>query len=290
MGPGQAKNQKEPGLPNCPSSRDIISAIRHHHEAWIVTTNSFNITVLPILNQETMTEVANITISPNKDIYDYIQEIHILCELVKDPFLITDCTKTLRDTIQDHFTEYPEQWKITLEKTSASNRSDLEKYFLSRTVGDNVVHKVVHYFDLYVRYFSKFLSADRITMIKIGVFSGGDQSNKTFLTEVLDKVGGPIDIILDDGAHRNLHTNYWVNEVFQEGLEQPHTFIEYSKKLVDKLNAFNIHPPSDKVSPDDFTRTTTGIYFHDSMTVFEKGEHTRYQTLRIGSKYHFAND
>jgi cephalosporin hydroxylase len=112
----------------------------------------------------------------------------------------------------------------------------LHKYFLNN--GGKVIHKWLHYFDIYERYFNQYVDKP-ILMIEIGVFKGGsidmwkdyfgsksiivgididpnckkferkddgifieigDQSDVSFLQSVIDKYGNP-DIILDDGSH-----------------------------------------------------------------------------------------
>lgn len=112
----------------------------------------------------------------------------------------------------------------------------LHKYFLNN--GGKVIHKWIHYFDIYERYFNQYVDKP-ILMIEIGVFKGGsidmwkeyfgpkstivgidinpdckrferkddgifieigDQSDVNFLQSVIDKYGNP-DIVLDDGSH-----------------------------------------------------------------------------------------
>ena len=113
----------------------------------------------------------------------------------------------------------------------------------------------------------------------------GDQENKEFLTNeilTLDK----FDIIIDDGGHtmnqqiityevlfdhvkpggiflcEDVHTSYWQN--YGGGLHSPSSFVEYTKKLIDKLNGYHYN------GADEFTKTCLGIYYHDSMVFFEK--------------------
>ena len=64
--------------------------------------------------------------------------------------------------------------------------------------------------------------------------------------------------------------------------------------MVDQLNAYNIeknqglfHARNRKsfaayLTPDEFTRTTTGIHFYDGMVVLDKGEHRPYDVQRGG--------
>jgi 23S rRNA U2552 (ribose-2'-O)-methylase RlmE/FtsJ len=115
----------------------------------------------------------------------------------------------------------------------------------------------------------------------------GDQSDKTFLQSL--KTALPrIDILIDDGGHffdqqintfeilfphlsergvylcEDLHTSYWHKE-FRGGLRKRGTFIEYSKNLIDALNAWHYQS---EVS--EFTRTAHSLHYYDSMLVIEK--------------------
>ena len=111
---------------------------------------------------------------------------------------------------------------------------NLYDYFLSNT--DRPIHKNMHYFPIYERYFSGFRNRP-VIMLEIGTGGGGssqmwkrylgpyarivtvdinpsraeyedeqvkvrigDQSDTKFLTELIDEFGAP-DIILDDGSH-----------------------------------------------------------------------------------------
>lgn len=114
----------------------------------------------------------------------------------------------------------------------------------------------------------------------------GDQSNDEFLDSV-QKLIPQIDILIDDGSHINshqiksfeklyqniapdgvylvedLHTSYWSE--FGGKLNNPDTFIEYSKKLIDNVNAFHI-PNYDRT----FAKTTNALHYYDSVLVIEK--------------------
>lgn len=121
----------------------------------------------------------------------------------------------------------------------------------------------------------------------------GPQQDSQFLQAVLDEIGTP-DIVLDDGSHKmshitatfkflyprmlkngvyiveDLHTAYW--DEYEGGLRKPSTFIELCKNLIDELNADHSRGA---LTPTEFTRTTMGIHFYDSMAVFERGEYTK---------------
>lgn len=112
--------------------------------------------------------------------------------------------------------------------------NDLEKYF--RQNNDRLIHKWIHYFDVYDRHFSRFRGKE-ITILEIGVSQGGSlqmwkdyfgpkakiygvdvnpqckeleeenikifigsQADRSFLQEVKRAVP-PIDILIDDGGH-----------------------------------------------------------------------------------------
>jgi SAM-dependent methyltransferase len=128
----------------------------------------------------------------------------------------------------------------------------------------------------------------------------GQQEDHQFLQSVIDKIGTP-DIVLDDGSHKmshitatfqflyprmlkngvymveDLHTAYW-NE-YEGGLRNPNTFIELCKNLIDELNADHSRGA---LPPTEFTRTTAGIHFYDSMAVFERGAYTKRFAFETG--------
>jgi hypothetical protein len=111
---------------------------------------------------------------------------------------------------------------------------NLHKYFLNNN--GKIIHKWLHYFDVYEKYFHRFLDK-KILIFEIGVFKGGslemwknyfspdstivgidinpdckiyesdnvfveigNQSDFEFLQSLIDKYGKP-DIVLDDGSH-----------------------------------------------------------------------------------------
>lgn len=117
----------------------------------------------------------------------------------------------------------------------------------------------------------------------------GDQEDKDFLRKTFSDI--VFDIIIDDGGHtmkqqinsfealypqvnpnggiylcEDTHTSYWSGG-WQGGLYKPDTFMEYSKKLIDVVNAWHVQ---EKIFPCEFTFVTKGIYYYDSIVVFEK--------------------
>jgi len=125
----------------------------------------------------------------------------------------------------------------------------------------------------------------------------GDQSDPNFLASVIEEFGVP-DVVLDDGSHQmdhlkatfdylyplmpknavyfveDLHTAYWPK--FGGGVDEPGSFINLAKGLVDKLNADHAQGA---VAPDAFTRDTFSIAFYDSIVVFEKGQVWRKEAI-----------
>ena len=118
----------------------------------------------------------------------------------------------------------------------------------------------------------------------------GDQTDRELLRRVSDEAGG-FDIVIDDGGHHmqqqivsfeelyprlrdpgvyiceDLHTSYW--REYGGGVRQDGSFIEFSKRLIDDLNAWYSADPG-ALAPTDFTRDTFGLHFYDSMLVIEK--------------------
>ncbi|MGA7461435.1 MAG: class I SAM-dependent methyltransferase [Candidatus Korobacteraceae bacterium] len=130
----------------------------------------------------------------------------------------------------------------------------------------------------------------------------GAQQDTRFLQSLVDEFG-PIDIVLDDGSHlmshmlmtfeflypkltkngiymvEDLHTAYW--EEYDGGYRRAGTFIERCKDLLDELNADHSR---DQLPPSEFTRTTLGMHFYDSVAVFERGTTTRKWAPKIGTE------
>lgn len=117
----------------------------------------------------------------------------------------------------------------------------------------------------------------------------GSQSDRKFLRELKKKIPH-IDILIDDGGHtmrqqivtfeemfshvknngiylcEDLHTSYWLD--FGGGYKRRGTFIEYSKRFIDKLNAY--HSEQGGLKPDEFTKNVDSIHYYDSIMVIEK--------------------
>jgi cephalosporin hydroxylase len=118
----------------------------------------------------------------------------------------------------------------------------------------------------------------------------GDQADRDFLGQVRALVPH-VDIVIDDGGHtmaqqittfeefyphvqphgiylcEDLHTSYL--PPYGGGYEKDGTFIRYSTKLVDQLHAWYSTEP-ERFRVDEFTRSTYGMHFYDSVLVIEK--------------------
>ena len=122
----------------------------------------------------------------------------------------------------------------------------------------------------------------------------GDQGTDEFWNDYLKQVPA-FDIIIEDGGHHmhqqiktferltpthlnnngvyiceDLHTSYWKN--YGGGLNNPKSFIEYSKKFIDYLH-YDYMTNVDKSllgQNETFARTFTSVAFYDSIVVLDK--------------------
>ena len=118
----------------------------------------------------------------------------------------------------------------------------------------------------------------------------GDQADRSFLRRVAQEVPH-IDILIDDGGHtmtqqiatfeelypkvaedgvfliEDLHTSYW--KKWGGGYRKRGSFIEYSKRFIDQLNAWHSQEPA-RFRVDDFTRSAHSLHCYDSVLVIEK--------------------
>ncbi len=201
--------------------------------------------------------------------------------------------------------------------------NDLEKYF--RQNNKRLIHKWMHYFEVYDRHFSKYRNKE-IVILEIGVSQGGSlqmwkdyfgnkakiygvdispdcknleeenikifigsQADRKFLKEIKAQIP-PIDILIDDGGHtmqqqivtyeelfdhvktdgvylcEDMHTSYWLE--YGGGFRRRNSFVEYTKKFIDYLNAH--HSKQSGLKVNDFTKTVNSIHYYDSMLVIEK--------------------
>ena len=117
----------------------------------------------------------------------------------------------------------------------------------------------------------------------------GSQANRKFLREVKKSIP-PVDILIDDGGHtmkqqkvtfeelfghvkddgiylcEDLHTSYRLS--YGGGYRRMGTFIEYSKRFIDYLNAW--HSRERWLKVNSFTKTVDSLHYYDSILVIEK--------------------
>lgn len=136
----------------------------------------------------------------------------------------------------------------------------------------------------------------------------GSQEDREFL-KYLKKEVPKIDVLIDDGGHtmtqqittfeemyghlstegvylcEDVHTSYF--EEFGGGYRKESTFIEYTKKLIDQLNAWH-SKNKEEFDVEEITLTTKSMHFYESIVVLERGDVKRpeYQaTGKQGMKY-----
>jgi hypothetical protein len=126
----------------------------------------------------------------------------------------------------------------------------------------------------------------------------GSQSSPETLDYIIKNVP-PIDILIDDGSHINddlkttfdalynhvkpggvyliedLHTCYWAE--YGGGLNNPRSFIEQTKPLIDQLNNVYFRENAGAVDPK-FATTLQSMHYYDSILVVEK--HSNYRPPR----------
>ena len=129
----------------------------------------------------------------------------------------------------------------------------------------------------------------------------GSQEDRKFLRNLV-KTLPKIDILVDDGGHtmrqqittfeelyahvnengiylcEDLHTSYW--KWYGGKFAGRKTFIEYSKHLIDYLNAW--HSETRRLQVNDFTKTAYALHYYDSVLVIEKKKMGRPCEVRSG--------
>lgn len=119
----------------------------------------------------------------------------------------------------------------------------------------------------------------------------GSQTDKKFLKEIVNEIP-KIDILVDDGGHsmkqqitsfealfnhikedgiylcEDCHSSYWWE--YGGGYKRKGTFIEYSKKWIDYINAR--YSRSTRLRVSDFTLNVRSLHYYDSVVVIEKGK------------------
>ena len=118
----------------------------------------------------------------------------------------------------------------------------------------------------------------------------GDQENRKFLNSLKARIPR-IDILIDDGGHtmkqqintfeelfphidkqgvylcEDLHTSYWPE--YGGGHKRRGTFIEYSKKFIDHINAWHSVQTS-RLNVTGLTKSVHSLHYYDSILVIEK--------------------
>jgi len=129
----------------------------------------------------------------------------------------------------------------------------------------------------------------------------GSQADRQFLRR-LKKELPPIDILIDDGGHKMIQQIVTFEELFEKvkpdgvylcedlltsyqllyggGYRRMGTFIEHSKNLIDKLNAYSSE--QDSLRPDKLTKSIHSLHYYDSMLVVEKRLHNKPVHMQTG--------
>lgn len=128
----------------------------------------------------------------------------------------------------------------------------------------------------------------------------GDQSDPEVLAAVAAEFG-PFDVVIDDGGHipahqlaslehlwphvrvggtylvEDLMTNYWPE---YGGGPDAHTFMDFTRAMVDEINAFNSR--SETLEPSAWTHEVTGMHVYDGVVVLDRGVHEPMTTEMTG--------
>jgi hypothetical protein len=174
--------------------------------------------------------------------------------------------------------------------------------------------------EMWARFFGDGTSIDGIDLkprcketdyLKIHV---GDQGNSFFWDDFVKTIPYKFDIIIDDGSHDNphqiltliktynllnnggiywcedTHTSYYENvRVSDGGYQNPNSFIEFTKKLIDVIHSNHTRHAID-VGPTPNSRHVDkellnifdqiqGIHFYDSVVVIEKGPRLNFERI-----------
>lgn len=128
----------------------------------------------------------------------------------------------------------------------------------------------------------------------------GSQNDRKFLKGIKAQIP-KADIILDDGGHfmrgqrisfeelfdhvkedgiymvEDCHTSYWPG--WGGGYLRKGTFIEYSKKIIDKMHAWY----TKRIPVDKYTKGLFSVAFYDSIVVFEKAKKEEPKQIMSGN-------
>jgi hypothetical protein len=132
----------------------------------------------------------------------------------------------------------------------------------------------------------------------------GDQADRRFLRSLKEEIPR-VDIVIDDGGHtmtqqintlmelyphisengvylcEDLHTSYW--KEFGGGYKNRYSYIEFSKDLIDGLNAWHSRD-EESFRVSDFTRTAYSMHYYDSVLVIEKRKMTEPVSKTTGNR------
>ena len=130
----------------------------------------------------------------------------------------------------------------------------------------------------------------------------GDQSDRGFLRELRARYP-QVDVLLDVGGHsmaqqitsfeelfgavvaggvymvEDVHTSYW--QEFGGALRTQGSFIEFTKRLIDELNAWHVREWA-KAERSEFARSAWSLSFYDSIVVVEKRPKDPPESLMTG--------
>jgi hypothetical protein len=150
----------------------------------------------------------------------------------------------------------------------------------------------------------KFNDPDRGIFVRTG-----DQSDPEFLKNVIAEFG-PFDVVLDDGSHKSLHMIATFDHLFVPGLsdgglyivedthtnfwqgfrDQPYSFMDLSKDLVDLMHSHYVHNESESrfrlgastripsATVPRISACIKEISFRDSIVIIKKSTHQRLPT------------
>ena len=79
----------------------------------------------------------------------------------------------------------------------------------------------------------------------------------------------------------DMHTSYWPK--WGGGYKKRSTFVEYSKNLIDYINAWHSVQPT-RLSVTEFTRSAHSLHYYDSILVIEKRPIEEPFELKTGTK------
>lgn len=207
----------------------------------------------------------------------------------------------------------------------ASQATEMERVFYGHA--GRIAHKWNHYLEIYDFFFAPYRNTD-VRILEIGVSRGGsleiwrkffgpqariagididpacaervdpenllvigDQSDPAVLAAALDRLGGGVDIVIDDGSHvgrhqiasfeylypriaesglyvcEDLHCSFW--ETHEGGLGRSGTMIEHGKQLIDRLHAWYLDD-AHKAEFMPFATSTYALHFYLDLLIIEK--------------------